>query len=510
MALNSDSIIFGKDSEEFKILSLIGAGGFGRVFKIQNNNGDSFAVKTLPTDFLEEELLLGLTNEAKQALNIKHNNVIDYLYFHDGSGHPELPPYLIMEYAEQGSLSELLKKLIEQKSKLGNQEIVKYFQQLVAGMQAINKTVIHRDIKPANILIKNNELKISDFGLSKLILEDTRSKSFKGSGTYRYMAPEAWTFDKNTIQMDIYSMGIVFYELATFNYPYQSINVTDPDSWRKAHLLQSAQNPASFNSEINAGLSQVILKMIEKSPSRRYQMWNEIADALNNISSAQPNKSKLIEGILKVKTEIDLERQEKVSKETNRRKEREEMEELIVSQFENDFIGLLKGIENDINSQNQTDKINLTKTSGLKYHLNVFGLNQFDIELKVLFDEDFIRKVPSRWGDGRYYTELLRPQVEGKMVLAWGFIKDKNRKGCNIILLENKEDIYGDWLLLFNTNSGFTNHERRAEPFPFEFHEIEEELNYIRAMHIYNTEIVGGLSEERIIKLIEDSIKKRL
>lgn len=94
-------------------------------------------------------------------------------------------------------------------------------------MIAINAELVHRDIKPENILVSNDVLKISDFGLAKIASESTRTMSFKGYGTIPYIAPEAWNSDKNTIQMDIYSMGIVFYELATLpNFSCHSLRHT--------------------------------------------------------------------------------------------------------------------------------------------------------------------------------------------------------------------------------------------------------------------------------------------
>ncbi len=109
-----------------------------------------------------------------------------------------------------------MRKRKKSESFFSDREIIAMYKQLICGMKAINENLVHRDIKPDNILIKDSMLKVSDFGLSKVVADKTRTGTFKGFGHLLYMAPEGWTMEKNTIQMDIYSMGLVFYEIATF------------------------------------------------------------------------------------------------------------------------------------------------------------------------------------------------------------------------------------------------------------------------------------------------------
>lgn len=110
------------------------------------------------------------------------------------------------------------------------------------------------------------------------------------------------------------------------------------------------------------------------------------------------------------------------------------------------------------------------------------------INLKVLFDKDFIRDVPSQFDRGVSSKQIVRPSLREKKILAWGYIKSSDNTGFNILLLENKDDLYGEWVTLHNTNSGFSR-QQRVEPFGFEFHELEQEIQVIYATHIYNTEV---------------------
>ena len=112
---------------------------------------------------------------------------------------------------------------------------------IAQGVRAINERLIHRDIKPDNILIDDTHLKIGDFGISKVIDEQTRTMTFKGGQHIFYMAPEGWEGQTNTFKLDVYSVGLVFYEILTLNHPLRQF-VPDPNDWRdwqKAHLFSA-------------------------------------------------------------------------------------------------------------------------------------------------------------------------------------------------------------------------------------------------------------------------------
>ena len=143
-------------------------------------------------------------------------------------------------------------------------------------MEAINSILIHRDIKPDNILISDGQMKITDFGLSKIVHDGTRQLTFKGFGHIKYMAPEKESKETNTIQMDIYSMGITFYELATLRHPYPLKDDANFLDWEKAHYFTNAASPTTINKSINSTIAQVVLRMMEKSTSKRYKTWDEI------------------------------------------------------------------------------------------------------------------------------------------------------------------------------------------------------------------------------------------
>ena len=162
-----------------------------------------------------------------------------------------------------------------------NEELQQIYSQLVNGMRDINNKLIHRDIKLENILVKDGIIKIGDFGISKNISDATRTVTFKGFGSAPYLAPERWRGEKNTIKIDIYAMGMVFYQIATLlNYPYDIQKGTE-DEYRNVHLYGSVINPRNYNKDLEFNIETIILKMLEKEPNKRFSNWDEIQNQLS-------------------------------------------------------------------------------------------------------------------------------------------------------------------------------------------------------------------------------------
>jgi len=204
MDLNLKDVVYDEKENEYEIIEYIGSGGFGYVYKIRKKIDNSiWALKTIhPIDNNKQDIK-AILNEGRNALKVRNENVIRYIYFHDGTKFNKLPPYIIMEYANGGNLYDFININRESQKYIENSVLLLMFRQLINGMKAINNYLVHRDIKPLNILFHDDVLKITDFGLSKIVNQSTRSSTFKGSGTYAYIAPEAWEYKDNTIQMDI-------------------------------------------------------------------------------------------------------------------------------------------------------------------------------------------------------------------------------------------------------------------------------------------------------------------
>lgn len=329
MDLRVGDIVFGATEQvEYTIVRLIDSGGFGTVYEVRDQNGNRFALKTILTALLDDTKLRALQNESQLATEIVHPNVTRVFYFHDGRQHVELPPYMIMEYADGGTLKDLLADRKNNSQFVLSNELREMFVELACGMRAINSKLVHRDVKPDNILLVNDKLKISDFGLSKVVGAATRSETFKGINHVMYCAPEAWRQEANLPSMDMYSMGITFYEIATLRHPYTVAATGDfVDAWKMAHFSQSARDPRQLNQHLDPHLAQIILKMISKRSSDRYQSWDLLLERLNVDRLDQrraTDVSRLVE-VASKKHQQSEDRRLKIEEQNKRRQERQEL-----------------------------------------------------------------------------------------------------------------------------------------------------------------------------------------
>lgn len=256
----------------------LGGGAFGVVFRATDTTtGSSYAVKFPQCAmFGGAPELSAFFNEVEAAKQIRHPNVVRVL--HTETNLPNKPPYLIMEYLPGGTLKKRLDEVRVAGKQLGPDAVRPTAECLIDGMAAINAKMLHRDLKPDNILLDGDTPKIADFGLSKLVGAATRTSTFKGGQHVLYMAPEGWKGDKNEIQLDMYALGIVLYEVAALKYPYKI--PADSNGLRDMHLFQPATPLASLRPDLPAAFCQVVTRLMEKNPRARYAQWAEVKEAV--------------------------------------------------------------------------------------------------------------------------------------------------------------------------------------------------------------------------------------
>lgn len=500
MILNPGSFIKDDSGRVYILDEIIGRGGFGYVFKAHRENDNAiFAVKTMFPSFGDTSTEAAFKNEIQSALQVRNENIIRYEFVHNGDAFPDLPPYIIMEYAEGGTLASLLDKKRAEAKMFNSDELLCIFKQLVNGMLSISATLVHRDIKPDNILLCEGTLKISDFGLSKIAAEDTRTMTFKGAGTPLYMAPEAWDFTKNTVQMDIYSMGIVFYELASLRYPYTPI----PRTWeecKNAHLYSQVSSLERVNPQLPSNIVSIINRMLEKSTQRRFSNWQEILSILEAQVQADSPVDKLVAMAVATTNAQDRARQAAENARKQRAREKDDLCRLVHTQFESAVVAPLVDFAEKFNMQYAgKEKIFYTTDSkrdfggsSFYWQMGIPSSNTITISMEVIFKENHSREVPLDifWGERRTKVEHYIPQYKGKNILAWGEIKNKRGYGFNILLIDSGE-IYGDWIIMNNKNnfSHFANRER-PEPFAFGLHELPTEIDKVQITHLYSADFV--------------------
>ncbi|OUQ87417.1 hypothetical protein B5G50_15500 [Brevibacillus brevis] len=449
MIIQPNSIVFDSDSKKYKVIEPLGNGAFGFVYKVQKESDNSiWALKTLPSNFPSQEQLQAFINESSMAINVNGQNAVRYVYVHDGSTYPQLPPYIIMEYANGGTLFDLIEKAKKKGEFFSNAELLNFFHQLINGMEQINNVLVHRDIKPDNILLNEGVIKISDFGLSKIVQDSTRQLTFKGFGAIKYMAPEGWKNEKNTIQMDIYAMGITFFELATLQHPYNLKPEADMQQWQRAHLFTAAPSPKTINNAINSTIAQVILKMMEKSVTKRYKTWDEIRRDLMIQDTPVTENTAVIENLLNIRLVKDNSIREQQLKEEQEHQDRLLHLNTINYQYANEIYNPLKDFIDEFNSRYTQGKIRISSLGSMNANvietkIHLLSENVLTLRLNALSDKDFMRDVPAEFsfpGEKRTFRRVVRPVLNNKKVLAWGYLKDHSNKGFNILLVENPED----------------------------------------------------------------------
>jgi serine/threonine protein kinase len=277
------SNLIGQSLGRYKILEQLGEGGMATVYKAYDSSLDRFvAIKVIRTDqfapSMLDEILKRFEREAKALAKLSHPNIV---HIHD-YGKYEGAPYLVMEYLPSGTL----------KQRLGNPLSVKQSLRLLlpiaqALAYAHEHNIIHRDIKPTNILLTENGLPmLSDFGIAK-ILESNETSSLTGTGmsigTPEYMAPEQWTGQSGP-QSDIYSLGVVLFEMVTGRKPYTA---DTPVGVMLKQVKDPPPHPSQFVSDLPEGLENVILKALESRPEDRYKSMNEFAADLEALAGGQ-------------------------------------------------------------------------------------------------------------------------------------------------------------------------------------------------------------------------------
>lgn len=518
-----------KDGEGniYTLTKEIGHGGFGCVYKaVRDYDKSVYAVKTLLYSFSDEAVAASFKNEIKLSSEVNGEHVIHYIYAHDGDEYPELPPYIIMEYANEGTLADQIKKRKKSNNPYSKEELLGLFLQLTDGMKSINKKLVHRDIKPENILICNGSCKITDFGLAKVAAESTRSISFKGYGTLKYIAPEAWKSEKNTIQMDIYSMGIVFYELALLDYPYNIIS-NDLESYKNAHMFSRIERTKDLKNILGADVASIILAMLEKPIQKRLRLWEDIEKQLKKPSLEEVGTlGNIVSLAIEKKIETDIKKQQEIEDKKREKKEKEDYCNLVKNQFESVIINFFEQFVDEYNNHlagNDKCRFELNMQNYrfmpielFSYQLIIPSVTNIFVKCKVIMPNSFTRSVDIYrnydFSYNRYSPEyhnnkeVYTPQYKNKNIMAWVEIENTNGLGFNL-LLSQTEDIYGDWYILRNKNNAIymTNQEPKQEPFAFKINELEEALKGINTFSLYSSD-VELFDEKKLMELIEQLI----
>jgi serine/threonine-protein kinase len=258
-------------AERYRIVGLLGKGGMGEVYRADDLKlGQPVALKFLPEHLLSDGAALArFHREVRIARQVSHHNVCRVYDI----GEVEGRHFLSMEFIKGEELSSLLRRI----GRLPSDKATEIVRQLCAGLAAAhNRGVLHRDLKPANVMIdENGNVRLTDFGIAGLV-EDSSSEEI--SGTPAYMSPEQLSGGELTVKSDLYSLGLVIYEIFTgkkvFDAPTlpQLLNLRRTDS--------TPTNPSTLVHNIDPLVERLILRCLEKDPEKRPASALEVAASL--------------------------------------------------------------------------------------------------------------------------------------------------------------------------------------------------------------------------------------
>jgi|LSQX01.1.fsa_nt_gb serine/threonine-protein kinase len=258
----------------YEIVEKIGDGGTAFVYKgIDNLLNRYVTIKILRPEFVsDQDFLRRFRREAQSAASLSHPNIVSIYDVGAENG----IHYIIMEYVKGRSL----KAIIEEEGPLPVDTAVEYAEQIAIALDHAHKHgIIHRDVKPHNILIGDDErVKVTDFGIARAATASTVTYNGAILGSVHYFSPEQARGEQTGIKSDIYSLGIVLFEMLTGQVPYSG---ESPVSIAVKHLQEPFPNPRDINPEIPVYISAIIRRAVAKDPEERFNSAREMAEELD-------------------------------------------------------------------------------------------------------------------------------------------------------------------------------------------------------------------------------------
>jgi hypothetical protein len=307
----------GQSGRVYEPIEHIGPGGFGAVERVRDNDGNEYALKTLYLGFDPGVL----TAEAENLSRVQHENVVGYV---DHGIDPE--PFLVMELATGGTLMDYIGAAQPKGEHFPVETIVEWGRQLLQGLAAIHEVLLHRDLKPANILFEGGTLKIGDFGMTRLVEASTRTETLKGGGTALYMPPEGWAGPAGpspTPAYDLYSLGMILYELATLQPPFSGSR----EELRRAHLFEEPKSPRALREDLSPALERLMLNLLRKEPDQRGASAQECLGLLGLVPTEEGSEGEDVsEVIARLQQGASSLMQEAAEREAGRARANDELE----------------------------------------------------------------------------------------------------------------------------------------------------------------------------------------
>ena len=280
-----DSNIGKKLDGRYELLELIGVGGMADIYKAKDITEDKIvAVKILKTEFNgSEDFLRRFRNESKAIALLSHPNIVKIF----DVGFTEKVQFIVMEYIDGITLTEY----IERQGVLKWKDAVHFTLQILKALQhAHDRGIVHRDVKSQNVmLLSDGTIKVMDFGIARFNRETDKTISEKAIGSVHYISPEQSRGDITDERSDIYSVGVMLYEMLTGKKPFDG---ETPVAIALMHMQNEAKKMSEINPSIPEGLEEITVKAMQKEPVKRYQTAGEM---IKDIEEFKKNPSIVFE-----------------------------------------------------------------------------------------------------------------------------------------------------------------------------------------------------------------------
>ncbi len=285
----------------YEVLEEVGVGGMATVYKAKCNLLNRFvAIKVLKDEFAkDQEFVKKFRAEAQSAAALTHPNIVSVYDVGEENG----VNYIVMELL----VGETLKDYIEHHGKLSNERTLKYASQIASALEAAHSSkIIHRDIKPHNIVLSNNNTvaKVTDFGIAKMSSNETIANGSQTMGSVHYFSPEQAKGGYIDEKSDIYSLGVVMYEMVTGEVPFEA---DTPVSVALKQIQEEPIEPKEKVPTVTNALNRIILKAMAKNTSERYgsaaELLDDIFAVMNNVDIEEKTEDVVV-GFKKGSTQV--------------------------------------------------------------------------------------------------------------------------------------------------------------------------------------------------------------
>jgi serine/threonine protein kinase/ABC-type branched-subunit amino acid transport system substrate-binding protein len=285
-ALDREEVLVGHTLAAYRLMEKLGRGGMASVYKAYEPSLDRYvAIKILPRHFAHDPTFITrFRREAKAIARLNHPNIVPVFNF----GKEDDLTFIVMRYVEGGTLKDLLGQ------PMATERVIKLVIQITRALSyAHERDVVHRDVKPANVLMAEGDWPLlSDFGLARMMGSSVQiTGTGVGVGTPTYMSPEQGQGLEVDGRSDIYSLGILLYEMLTGHVPFQA---DTPLAVVLKHITAPLPMPRKVNPDIPESIERIILKATAKDPAHRFQAADEMIEALEKALAGEPVEAPLV------------------------------------------------------------------------------------------------------------------------------------------------------------------------------------------------------------------------